>query len=105
MIVLVNEYIRKDRKLLFLCVSHNDMKPMSQDERIEALENAMLTFDHNDRDLHGTEIEAGADIALVKNLVFLEFKAGFRREPIKCDMEAITREIGSVLKALECVYR
>jgi len=81
------------------------MKSVSQDDRIGALENAMATFDHHDRDLHDTEIEAGADIALVKSLVFLEFKAGFRREPIKCDMEAITREIGSVLKALECVYR
>ena len=76
-----------------------------QDERTEALENSIITFDHNNRDLHDTEIEAGADIALVKHLVFLEFKIGFRRDPTSFDMEEITQEIGSVLKSLECVYR
>jgi hypothetical protein len=76
-----------------------------QGERLEALQKAIVTFDHNDRDLHDTEIDAGADIALVKNLMFLEFKAGFRREPSKYDMEAFTREIGSILMCLECVYR
>jgi len=78
---------------------------MSKEDRIDALENAVATFDHNDRNLHDAEIEAGVDIALVKHLAFLEFKTGFRREPIKCDMEEITQEIGSVLKSLECVYR
>jgi len=86
-------------------IVHALNRSISKGERLEALENAMLTFDHNDRDLHDTEIDAGADIALVKNLVFLEFKASFRREPMKCDIEAITREIESVLKCLECVYR
>lgn len=65
----------------------------------------MLTFDHHDRDLHDTEIDAGADVALVKNLVFLQFKAGFRKEMVTFHTEAITREMGSVLKSLECVYR
>ena len=51
------------------------------------------------------EIEAGADIALVKRLVFLEFKTGFRRKPIKANLEAITREISLTLQALELVYR
>lgn len=69
---------------------------VSPEERLEALDNAIETFDHHDRDLHDAEIEAKADIALVKSLVFIEFKAGFRREP---------REISTVLKALECVYR
>jgi len=78
---------------------------MSPKERKEALENAMGTFDHNERDIHDNEIEAGADIALVKTLVFLEFKANFRREPIKANREEITLEIGTVLKTLECVYR
>lgn len=63
------------------------------------------TFDHNDRDLHDSEIEAGADVALVKTLVFLEFKTSFRRKPAKVDMEAITLEISTVLNILECVYR
>jgi len=80
-------------------------RAMTKGERLEALQKAIVTFDHNDRDLHDTEIDAGVDIALVKNLVFLEFKAGFRREPSKCDMEAFTREIGSILMCLECVYR
>jgi len=78
---------------------------MSREERKEALENAMGTFDHNDRDLHDSEIEAGADVALVKTLVFLEFKTSFRKESVKVDSEAILLEIGTVLKTLECVYR
>ena len=76
-----------------------------QSERLDALENAIATFDHDDRHRHDTEIEAGADIALVKNLVLLEFKGGFRRDPTKGDMETITEEISTVLKCLECVYR
>mmetsp|Transcript_9950 Transcript_9950/g.24825 ORF Transcript_9950/g.24825 Transcript_9950/m.24825 type:complete len:562 (+) Transcript_9950:90-1775(+) len=78
---------------------------MSKSERLDALENAIATFDHDDRHRHDTEIEAGADIALVKNLVLLEFKGGFRRDPTKGDMETITEEISTVLKCLECVYR
>jgi hypothetical protein len=80
-------------------------RALSQEDRLEALQNAIFTFDHDNRDLHDSEIAVGADIALTKALVFLEFKAGFRREPMKADMEAISREIGLVLKALECVYR
>jgi len=86
-------------------IIHALNRAMSKGERLEALENAMTTFDHNDRDLHDTEIEAGADIALVKHLVFIEYKASFFREPMNYDMEAILREIGSVLKCLEWVYR
>merc|ERR1711959_283767 len=77
---------------------------MSPEERMEALDNAIETFDHNDRDLHDAEIEAKADIALVKSLVFLEFKAGFRRES-KDRTGSITEETSAVLKTLECVYR
>ncbi len=77
----------------------------SQIERFEALENAISTFDHNDQHRHDNEIEAGADIALVKNLVFLKFQANFHRQPIKCDMESVTGEISILLKCLECVYR
>lgn len=93
------------KRLNLLHVLSQRHKLVSQGERLEALKKAILTFDHNDRDLHDTEIDAGADIALVKNLMFLEFKASFRREPMKCDMEAFTREIGSILLCLECVYR
>lgn len=80
-------------------------RAVSQEERLDAIQDAIWTFDHDNRDQHDSEIAAGADIALVKALVFLEFKAGFRREPIQADMEAISSEIGLVLKALECVYR
>jgi hypothetical protein len=86
-------------------VVHELNRAVSQEERLEAIQNAIITFDHDEPDLHDDEIAAGADVALTKALVFLEFKAGFRREPIKADMEAISREIGLVLKALECVYR
>lgn len=86
-------------------IVHSMNRAVTQDERLEAIQNAIITFDHDNRDLHDDEIAAGADIALVKALVFLEFKAEFRREPIKADMEAISSEIGLVLKALECVYR
>jgi len=79
-------------------------RAMSQDERLRALEEALVTFDHNDREFHDAEIEAGADIALVKNLVLIQFKVSFCKEQASCDMEA-TREIGSLLKCLECVYR
>jgi len=78
---------------------------MSKAERLTALKNAIETFDHNNRDLHDTEIDEGADIALVKTLVFLEFKASFGRKSICCYTEAINREISSVLKCLECIYR
>ncbi|KAG7374448.1 hypothetical protein IV203_013543 [Nitzschia inconspicua] len=80
-------------------------RAMSPDERMEALENAIDTFDHDDRAKHEHEIAIGADVALVKALVFLEYASGFRREPIRADMDAITKEIGLVLTALECVYR
>lgn len=78
---------------------------ISQEERWEALENAIGTFQHDDRTRHDHEIAVGADVALVKALVFLEYASGFRREPIRADMNAITKEIGMVLTALECVYR
>jgi hypothetical protein len=80
-------------------------RAMSEKERQESVENAIDTFEHNDRVVHDSEIDAGADIALVKMLAFLEFKSGFRRHPIEADMEVITHEIGQTLKALECVYR
>lgn len=80
-------------------------RAVSKNERIDVLENAKATFDHNNQDLHDSEIEAGADIALVKNLVFLEFRADFHRAPVQHDKEAITQEIGSLLTCLECVYR
>lgn len=78
---------------------------MSTEERTEALENAIATFDHNDRNLHDDEIGAGADIALVKTLIFLQFRVGFRGEPMKTNMEAITKEVGFALECLECIYR
>jgi hypothetical protein len=81
---------------------HRAIRPS---ERWEALENAIGTFQHDDRTRHDHEIAVGADVALVKALVFLEYACGFRREPIQADMEAITKEIGMVLTALECVYR
>jgi hypothetical protein len=86
-------------------VVHGLNKAMTEEERNEALWNAIQTFDHDNRDRHDHEITVGADIALVKCLVFLEFKSFFRREPIQADMHAITREIGMVLTALEFVYR
>jgi hypothetical protein len=78
---------------------------MSDYERLDAIQMAISAFDHTDQHLHDAEIEAGADIALVKMLVFLEFKTGFRRKPIKANLEAITREISLTLQALEMVYR
>ena len=54
---------------------------------------------------HDNEIEAGADIALVKNLVFLKFQATIRRHPMKFDMKPVIEEISTLLKCLECVYR
>ena len=86
-------------------LTHQVMNAISQSERIEALSNATTTFDHNNQDLHDTEIELGVDIALVKILVFLEFKASFRREPMKCDVNALTHEVAMTVKCLECVYR
>ncbi|KAL3905422.1 MAG: hypothetical protein SGILL_009684 [Bacillariaceae sp.] len=80
-------------------------RAMTTEERLEALENAIGTFDHDNTQRHDHEIAAGADIALVKALIFLEFKTGFRREPIQADMDVITKEIGMVLTALECIYR
>eukprot|EP00339_Tiarina_fusa_P026268 CAMPEP_0117045014 /NCGR_PEP_ID=MMETSP0472-20121206/31164_1 /TAXON_ID=693140 ORGANISM="Tiarina fusus, Strain LIS" /NCGR_SAMPLE_ID=MMETSP0472 /ASSEMBLY_ACC=CAM_ASM_000603 /LENGTH=571 /DNA_ID=CAMNT_0004756899 /DNA_START=149 /DNA_END=1864 /DNA_ORIENTATION=- len=80
-------------------------KCMSEEERFDAIQMAISAFDHTDQFTHDAEIEAGADIALVKMLVFLEFKTGFRRKPIKANLEAITREISLTLQALEMVYR
>lgn len=78
---------------------------LSQNERLGALENALNTFNHNDQGFHDTEIEAGADVSLVKSLIVLQFKASFRRDPIDRDVEKFTDEITKVLKCLECVYR
>jgi hypothetical protein len=78
---------------------------MSQEERLDAIYKALSAFDHDDEALHNAEMEAGADIALTKMLVFLEFKTGFRRQPIKADLEEITREISLTCQALEMVYR
>ena len=77
----------------------------SKSERLGALENATGTFGHNDQNFHNTEIEAGADVALVKSLIFLQFKASFHRDSIDRDVEAITKEKTMILKCLECVYR
>lgn len=78
------------------------MKFACQSERLESLKKAIVAFDHDDQELHDTEISVGADIALVKNLVLLEFKTSFRTESMKCDIKA---EIGLILKCLEYVYR
>jgi len=81
-------------------------RAMSVEERNDALQNAMGTFDHQDKNLHDSEIEAGADVALVKALIFLEFKVGFRTEGcIEDDTKPIILEMATVLKTLECVYR
>ena len=80
-------------------------KAMSFEERQESIENAIDTFDHSCKTTHDAEIHAGADIALVKMLTFLEFKSGFRRHPIEADMHVLTSEIANTLKAIECVYR
>lgn len=78
---------------------------MSMEERLDALYKAISAFDHEDTIAHNLEIEAGADIALVKMLAFLEFKTGFRRPPIQANLEAITKEISLACQALEMVYR
>ena len=66
---------------------------------------AICSFDHAVQTIHDAEIEAGADIALTKHLAFLEFKLGFRREPITADVDAINREIAQACEALEMVFR
>jgi hypothetical protein len=73
-------------------------------DRLDAIYKAISTFDHEDIEQHDLEIRAGADIALVKMLAFLEFKTGFRRPPIKANMAAITKEISLTCQALEFVY-
>lgn len=75
------------------------------EERLGSIYNAISAFDHDDKELHNREIQAGADIALVKMLAFLEFKTGFRRPPIKVNLDAITKEISLTCQALEMVYR
>ena len=74
----------------------------SQDERLEALDNAIKVFDHNDIDLHNIEIEAAADVALVKHLVFINFKSSLGEESMEFEKKDITQEIGSALECLEC---
>ena len=78
---------------------------VSQEERFDAIEKATSSFDHSVQGIHDEEIEAGADVALTKHLVFLEFKTGFRRKPIQSDIVAVTREISLACEALEMVYR
>lgn len=86
---------------------------MVPEERREALDNAIASFDHNIRDLHDREIEVGADVALIKTIVFIVFKAGFckqheqRQQQQDKDEEtnAIATEIIMALEAIECVYR
>jgi len=78
---------------------------MSMEERLGSIYKAISTFDHEDKDAHNLEVAAGADIALVKMLAFLEFKTGFRRPPIKANLEAITKEISLTCQALEMMYR
>ncbi len=75
------------------------------EQRLDAIFKALSTFDHNDMENHNLEIQAGADIALVKMLTFLEFKTGFRRPPIAVNLDAITKEISLTCQALEMVYR
>ena len=77
----------------------------SQSERLGSLQNATGTFSHNDENFHNNEIEAGADVALVKSLIFLEFKASFHCASIDRGVEALTQEKTMILKCLECVYR
>lgn len=75
------------------------------EERLDALYKAISTFDHEDKEQHNLEIKAGADVALVKMLAFLEFKLGFRRPPIQANLDAIAKEISLTCHALEMVYR
>lgn len=72
---------------------------------MDAIYKAISSLDHDDSELHTLEIEACADIALVKMLAFLEFKTGFRRPPIVANIDAITKEISLTCQALEMVYR
>lgn len=78
---------------------------VSQEDRADAIHKATSSFDHSVQNIHNEEIEAGADIALTKHLIFLEFKTGFRRKPIQADLGAITREISLACEALEMVFR
>ena len=77
---------------------------VSREERLDAIFKCISTFEHDDVEQHNLEMKAGADIALVKMLAFLEFKTGFRRLPIKANIEAITQEISLTCQALEMVY-
>ena len=100
----------KRRKISHACNTPKDVvdainTSMSEEDRVEALNQALLSFDHHQHSIHDKEIEENADIALVKMLAFLEFKTGFRRHPIKADLGAITNEIGLTCQALEMVYR
>ena len=78
---------------------------VSAEDRQNAIKMAICSFDHAVQTIHDAEIEAGADIALTKHLAFLEFKLGFRREPITADVNAINREIAQACQALEMVFR
>eukprot|EP00980_Cylindrotheca_fusiformis_P023529 scaffold10571_cov154-Cylindrotheca_fusiformis.AAC.7 len=78
---------------------------VTRQERLAAIDIALSSFDHQNQKLHDTEIEENSDIALVRMLVFLEFKTNFRRPPIRADMAAITTEICMTCEALEMVYR
>jgi hypothetical protein len=78
---------------------------VTREERFSATQKALDCFDHENQDLHDTEINEKADIALVKMMVFLEFKTGFRREPMVADISSITTEISTAYQALEMIYR
>jgi hypothetical protein len=80
---------------------------ITDEDRMAALSAASTCFDHDLTEVHDEEIDAGADIALCKNLALLLMKHHFSQD---MDQKAITmyelwKEISLTCRTIEMIYR
>lgn len=75
-------------------------------DRLEAIYEACIKFDHDIQSVHDTEISMGADIALFKHLPLLILKRqGIDSTAAKLEYVSIMEEISNTFTALEMVLR
>lgn len=67
-------------------------------ERLEAIQKARETFDHDVQSIHDDEMASGADAALAKHLTFLVYHS-------RCDNDPMLSEISLTVDVMEALYR
>jgi len=79
----------------------------TEEDRLTAIQRATQTFDHNIQNLHDGEIDAGADVALTKHLIFLSIHhhPSSNRSSLSAQQQQHHHETCLTCEALECILR